>query len=147
MGTSPCREPRARFSGLSSPGTSGEAPEPASRRRQGRSAAWVLIRGRDSQGPPARPRPRPCTPEPRRCAPRAPIPARTSRRPVAPRAHAPEAVEALLVPLEKAAQVELRAVLAVPFLELLELRVLGERGHGERSRMHGQRGGRRNQKG
>lgn len=48
-----------------------------------------------------------------------------------------EVAEAFLVPLEKATQVEVRAVLAVPFLQLLELRTLGERGHGDSSGVHG----------
>ena len=43
---------------------------------------------------------------------------------------APEVVEAVLVGIEEAAQVQLGAVLAVPLLQLLELGVPGESGHG-----------------
>lgn len=39
-------------------------------------------------------------------------------------------IEALLVGIEKAAQVEVRTVIAVPLLQLLELRVPGESSHG-----------------
>lgn len=63
-----------------------------------------------------------------------PIASRTYRPPLAPRA--PEAIETFLVRFEKAAQVEVRAMLAVPFLQLLELWILSERGHGESSRVH-----------
>lgn len=48
-----------------------------------------------------------------------------------------EAVKAVPVPFEKAAQVEVRAVLLVPRLQFLELRVLGERGHGVSGWEHG----------
>jgi hypothetical protein len=57
--------------------------------------------------------------------------------PLPPGARAPEAAEALLVAFEKVAQVELRDVLAVPVLQLLEVRVPGERGHGGARRVHG----------
>ena len=60
---------------------------------------------------------------------------------------APEVIEAFFVPFEKAAQVEVRAVLTVPFLQLLELRILRERSHGERSGKHELGRGRRQKKG
>lgn len=41
-----------------------------------------------------------------------------------------EVVEAILVGIEEAAQVQLGAVLAIPLLQLLELGVPGESGHG-----------------
>lgn len=66
--------------------------------------------------------------------------ARHRRRPDSCPARSPEAAEALGVLVEEGAQVELRGVLAVPLQQLLELRVLGERGHGGSGGEHGHGG-------
>lgn len=50
---------------------------------------------------------------------------------------APEIVEALRVGIEKAPQVDVGTVIAVPILQLLEVPVLGERGHGGSGEPHG----------
>lgn len=97
------------------PGTSGESPgtcfKEASRTKCGLgSDPWPGSSG--TAGP--APGPGPAHLGPARPGPARPDPGRTSRPPVAPRA--PEVVEAFLVPFEKPAQVEVRAVLLVPFL-------------------------------
>lgn len=52
-------------------------------------------------------------------------------------ARPPEVVEALRILLKKVPQIEIGAVRTVPFLQLLERRVPGERGHGGTGELHG----------
>lgn len=59
-----------------------------------------------------------------------------SRKPLDPD-HAPEAFETIWIRLKKITQTELVFVLLVPLLQLLELWVPGERGHGGTQEVHG----------